>query len=180
AGHESEQGGEAPSQLPVGTMGRMAADMGMVFPLPPGATGFFRPQDGPLPETDRRAFRTALYAAARAAGGQVDEVEDRHCPRTYHTATVTRGAARTIVLCHAHQPWVAFAGARRDQYTDEFLAPPPWAGCFTAAGFAVLTPGQLAAPLSQVDASALTPAEWRQVRYHRATTLGGVLFNAWD
>ncbi|MFH8534731.1 hypothetical protein ACH4GE_40905 [Streptomyces tendae] len=49
----------------------MAVDKEAAFRLPRGATGFFHPKDGPLPETDRRRFRTALYAAARAAEGQV-------------------------------------------------------------------------------------------------------------
>ncbi|MFD7630134.1 hypothetical protein ACFV7Q_29615 [Streptomyces sp. NPDC059851] len=159
-----------------------------VFALPRGATGFLRPQEGlPLPETDPRAFRAALYAAARAACGRVGEVEERAYPRTFHTASVGvhGGAAeRTehIVLCHAHLPWVAFVRERRDWYADPdgFLDAPPWAGAFAAAGFTVLTGGQLAVPLAGVDTAVLSPVEWRQVRLYGVTTLGGLLFNAWD
>jgi hypothetical protein len=38
----------------------------------------------------------------------------------------------------------------------------------------------LATPLSDVDTSVLGPGEWREVRFYSITTLGGVLFNAWD
>ncbi|GAA1504547.1 hypothetical protein GCM10009730_04470 [Streptomyces albidochromogenes] len=150
------------------------------FPLPPGATGFFRPGDGPLPETDLRAFRSALYAAARAAGGEVGEVEERAYPRTFHTASVVERAGESVVLCHAHHPWIAFSRARRDWYGEDFMAPPQWARAFTDTGFVVLSDERLSTPLSGPDASVLTPAERRQVRYYGTTTLGGVLFNSWD
>ncbi|MFF4713976.1 hypothetical protein ACFY2V_21625 [Streptomyces eurythermus] len=151
------------------------------FVLPRGATGFPGPGDTrPLPVTDLRTFRAALYAAARIAGGTVGEVEERTCPRTFHAASVLDRAGETVVLCHAHHPWVAFAGERRDWYDEEFLAPPPWARAFTDAGLTVLGRERLATPLSAVDTSALTRDEWRRVRLYGLTTLGGAIFNAWD
>ncbi|WP_371100548.1 hypothetical protein [Streptomyces sp. PU_AKi4] len=160
----------------------MAADKDAAFILPRGATGFFRPEDGPLPLTDQRAFRTALYAAARAAGGRVGEVEEQTYPRTFHTATVIAGTDEYVVLCHAHHPWIAFAAERRDWYTEEFLAPPPWAHIFTDLGFVVLDHAALTLSLSLSDVGTLvlTQSEWREVRFYGITTLGGVLFNAWD
>lgn len=159
---------------------RMADEKGVAFTLPRGATGFFGPEDGPLPETDGRAFRAALHGAAHAGGGRVGEIEEQAYPRTFHTASVLHESGQSVVLCHVHHPWIAFARERRDWYTDEFLAPPPWSHAFPAAGFVVLTGEQLAAPLSAVDTSVLSEDEWRPVRRHRATTLGAVLFNAWD
>jgi hypothetical protein len=150
------------------------------FTLPRGATGFHRPKDGPLPETELKAFRAALHAAARATGGEVGEVEERAYPRTFHTATVVGREGESVVLCHAHHPWVAFAQALRDWFGDDFLAPPPWAHAFADAGFTVLSSERLATPLSDVDTSVLTRGEWREVRLYGVTTLGGVLFNAWD
>ncbi|MDX2760583.1 hypothetical protein [Streptomyces europaeiscabiei] len=44
----------------------------------------------------------------------------------------------------------------------------------------VLTDKQLVTPLSEVASSSQSQAEWRQVRYHGVTTLGGMHFNAWD
>ncbi|GKQ40545.1 hypothetical protein [Streptomyces sp. A012304] len=158
----------------------MADDENAGFALPRGATGFFRPQDGPLPETDPRRLRAALHAAARAAGGRVSEWEEREYPCTFHSATVVVGTAGHIVLAHAHHPWIAFARERRDWYTEQFLAPPPWSDVFTHAGFTVLGSEQLTMPLSGVDTSALTRDEWRHVRLYGITTLGGLLFNAWD
>ncbi|MFH8572508.1 hypothetical protein [Streptomyces sp. NPDC017993] len=158
----------------------MAMDENSSFSLPRGATGFFRPEDSSLPETDRRAFRAGLYAAARLAGGTVGEVEDRAYPRTFHTASVIDDAGESVILCHAHHPWIAFAQERRHGYGQEFLAPPWWSSTFAQAGFVVLSAETLATPLSDVDTSALTQSEWSAVRLHDATTLGGVLFNAWD
>jgi hypothetical protein len=161
-------------------MSRMAADKDAAFALPRGATGFFQPKDGPLPEVDHRTFRAALYAAARAANGHVGQVEEQAYPRTFHTATVVASAGEHVVLCHAHHPWIAFAEELRDWYTDEFLTPPPWAHAFADLGFAVLDRVRLTAPLADIDTSVLTQGEWRDVRFYGITTLGGVLFNSWD
>ncbi|WP_051874467.1 hypothetical protein [Streptomyces exfoliatus] len=153
---------------------------GTGFALPRGATGFFVAKDGPLPETDLRAFRGALHAAARAAEGRLGEVEVQEYPRTFHTASIADRTGETAVLCHAHHPWIAFARERRNWYAEGlFLDPPSWASVFAAAGFVVLSGERLATPLSGVDTSAFTRVEWRQVRTYGVTTLGGVLFNAW-
>ncbi|MEU6310956.1 hypothetical protein [Streptomyces sp. NPDC047014] len=164
----------------------MTVDKATGFPLPPGATGFSRARGAPLPTTLPRTFRAALHAAAREAGGRVEGMEEQAYPRTFHSAAVVAGAgaegAVAVVLCHAHHPWITFAGKRRDWYTDteEFLPPPPWSRTFADLGFTVLDRAQLALPLSKVDTSALTRAEWRQIRSYEVTTLGGILFNAWD
>ncbi|MFJ6986005.1 MULTISPECIES: hypothetical protein [unclassified Streptomyces] len=150
------------------------------FVLPRGATGFHRPADGPLPATDLRVFRTALHTAARLGGGALTDVEEQAYPRTFHTATLAGRAGESVVLCHAHHPWIAFARTRRDWYADEFLPPPPWAHVFTDSSLTVLGGDLLAGPLSYADTSVLGPDEWRHVRYHGVSTLGGVLFNAWD
>jgi hypothetical protein len=110
----------------------------------------------------------------------VGEVEEQAYPRTFHIASVLDGTGESIIVCHAHYPWVAFAQERREWYNEEFLAPPSWAHTFAHAGFVVLNRERLTAPLSDVDTSVLTQAEWRQVRLYGITTLGGVLFNAWD
>lgn len=154
-------------------------DRDVEFTLPHGATGFFRPKGGPLPETDRRAFRAALYTAARAAGGRVGASGEQAYPRTFHRAVV-EGTDGCVVLCHAHHPWIAFVPDHRDPYGEEFLAPPPWAQAFADQGFTVLDHALLTRPLSEVAPSVLTPGEWSEVRFYGITTLGGVLFNAWD
>ncbi|QDY77383.1 hypothetical protein [Streptomyces qinzhouensis] len=149
------------------------------FTLPRGATGFSVPQDGPLPDTDLRAFRSALHAAARTVEGQVGEIEAQEYPLSFHIASVADHTGESVVLCHAHHPWIAFAQERRNWYAEEFLPPPSWAAAFAEAGFVVLSSEQLATPLSDVDTSVLTPDEWRHIRSYGITTLGGVLFNAW-
>ncbi|MEV6123975.1 hypothetical protein AB0M23_26290 [Streptomyces sp. NPDC052077] len=159
-----------------GTTG--GADRG--FALPRGATGFAGPGEEPLPVTGPRSFRAALYAAARAAGGRVGAFEHQEYPRTFHTASVVGRDGETVVLCHAHLPWVAFARERRNRYAEEFLPPPPWAAAFTEAGLTVLGGDLLALPLARVDTSGWGRYEWRRVRLHGVHTLGGVLFNAWD
>ncbi|MFI0820417.1 hypothetical protein ACH4TX_29635 [Streptomyces sp. NPDC021098] len=151
-----------------------------MFPLQRGATGFFRPQDGPLPETGLRTFRTALYLAARAAGGHVGEVEEQKYPRTFHTASIIRGDDEPVVLCHAHYPWIAFAEKRLDWYEGGFASPPPWCDVLSAAGFDVLTAEYLGTPLADLDSSGFSRADWRRISYFGITTLGGVLFNSWD
>ncbi|MFI6642429.1 hypothetical protein [Streptomyces sp. NPDC050504] len=158
----------------------MANDRSADFLLTRGATGSFVPKDGPLPKSDVRAFRAALYAAARIAGGEVGELEEQAYPRTFHTASVVDRTGEHVILCHAHHPWIAFAQERRDWYREEFLSAPPWARAFTETGFAVLSSELLATPLTAMDTSGLTRSEWRQVRSYDIATLGGALFNAWD
>ncbi|MEU8779298.1 hypothetical protein [Streptomyces sp. NPDC048606] len=144
-----------------------------------GATGYFVPADGPLPDTDLRAFRSALIAAARVGAGHVGEMEVQAYPRTFHTASVVDRTGESVVLCHVHHPWIAFAQERRNWYAEQFIHPPSWASAFTEEGFAVLNDEQLATPLSAMDTSVLTRGEWRQIRSYGITTLGGVLFNSW-
>lgn len=170
----------APDGFRTGQDERMANEGNTGFTLPRGATGFFAPEDGPLPDTDLRAFRTALFAAARVAGGQVGDIEGQQYPSTFHTASVVDRTGESIILCHAHHPWIAFAQERRNWYSEEFLSPPPWASAFAEAGFVVLSSEQLATPLPHVDTSVLSQNEWRQIRLYGITTLGGTLFNAWD
>ncbi|MFI1506585.1 hypothetical protein [Streptomyces sp. NPDC020597] len=158
----------------------MADDENTGLSLPRGATGFRSPTDGPLPETDLRAFKSALHAAARAAGGTVGEVEEQAYPCTFHTASVVEGAGEHIILCHAHHPWIAFARMRRNWYSEEFAAPPSWAGVLAHAGFLVLAREQLTTPLADVETSGLSRAEWRAIRLYGTTTWGGAVFNAWD
>lgn len=149
------------------------------FTLLRGATGFFVAKDSPLPDTDLRALRTALYAAARAVEGRVGEIEVQEYPRSFHTASIVHRTGESVILCHAHYPWIAFAEERLDWFTGEFLSPPSWASAFVEAGFAVLSSEQLATPLSDMDTSTLTQTEWRCIRSYGITTLGGTLFNAW-
>ncbi|WP_406726359.1 hypothetical protein WJ438_19275 [Streptomyces sp. GD-15H] len=158
----------------------MADDENAGFSLPRGATGFYWPKGGPLPETDLRTFRSALYAAARAAGGRAGEVEEQAYPRTFHTASLVDGAGEHIILFHAYHPWIAFVQKRRDWYSEEFVPPPSWADAFTHAGLVVLNRKQLTTPLSDIDTSALTQGEWSEIRFYGITMLGGVIFNAWD
>ncbi|MFE7516308.1 hypothetical protein ACFU8I_34530 [Streptomyces sp. NPDC057540] len=157
----------------------MIDEAGAGFALVRGATGFFVAADGPLPVSDPRVFRTALHAAARAAGGEVGEIEGPEYPRTFHTASVIGRAGERVVLYHAHHPWIAFAEERRNWYDGEFLPPPPWASAFAESGLTVLTDEQLATPLSAVDTSVLSKTEWRHIRDYGLSTVGGALFNAW-
>ncbi|MFF8833256.1 hypothetical protein [Streptomyces sp. NPDC015131] len=60
------------------------------------------------------------------------------------------------------------------------MAAPLWAQAFADAGFTVMGGELLATPLAETDTSTLTRAEWRNVRSYGVTTLGGILFNAWD
>lgn len=158
----------------------MTDDADTILTLPKGASGFSEQGDGPLPVTDLRLFGRALHAAARAAGGGAGDVERQTYPLSFHTAAVTRREGGHVVLCHAHHPWIAFATERRNWYTDQFADPPPWAGAFAEAGFTVLGRARLLTPLTAVDTSVLSKAEWRNVRAYGVDTLGGVLFNAWD
>ena len=78
-----------------------------MFRLERGATGFYEPKDGPLPEIDSRALRAAWHSSARVGGGLVGEWIEQEYPRNYHTASLTVRDVLHIVLCHVHLPLVA-------------------------------------------------------------------------
>ncbi|MFH9090640.1 hypothetical protein [Streptomyces sp. NPDC017673] len=155
-------------------------DPQVTFRLERGVTGFRGRSEPPLPSTDPKACRAACHAAARAAGGQVEDFREQEYPRNFHSATIGDRDGTYIALFHAHHPLIAFAGDRRHWYTDEFQEPPTWATVLIEVGFVVLSAAQLLAPLTESDTSALSPTEWDQIKHWRPATLGATLFNSWD
>jgi hypothetical protein len=151
------------------------------YRLERGATGFYNGRAGAaLPTTDFKLFAAAWHSAARHAGGLVTEVSERQYPQNFHTAVLTVGGREYTALCHLHLPLIAFASSRATHYTTEFEEPPGWSEVLVQSGFTVMPRSELLAPLSEVDTTALSDMEWREVRFWEITTLGGVLFNAWD
>ncbi|WP_306318047.1 MULTISPECIES: hypothetical protein [unclassified Streptomyces] len=150
------------------------------FRLRRGSTGFHHLGAPPAPGTGPRACRTAWYAAARAAHGQVGDFAERRYPRNFHTATIDDRGGTHFALFHASCPLVAFVSGQHHWYTDEFRDPPAWAATLDAHGYTVLNASQLLSPLSESDTSDLSADEWQQIRYWKPETVGAVLFNSWD
>ncbi|MEU1375084.1 hypothetical protein ABZ442_15650 [Streptomyces triculaminicus] len=105
---------------------------------------------------------------------------EQEYPQNFHSATISDRDGPHVALFHAHYPLIAFVRDRQYWYTDEFQAPPAWAPALTDFGFAVLGAMQLLSPLAESDISALSAAEWRQIKHWRPATLGAALFNSWD
>ncbi|MEV4870565.1 hypothetical protein [Streptomyces syringium] len=158
----------------------MGGSQAAMFCLERGVTGFRDRGDPPLPHIDPKACRTAWYSAARVAGGQVADFTEQKYPHSFHSATIKTRSGTYIGLFHAHYRLIAFVADRCFRYTDEFLEPPAWATALSDGGFVVLSAAQLLSPLADWDTSALSAAEWRQIKYWRPTTVGATLFNAWD
>lgn len=152
----------------------------VAFRLERGVTGFRDRRDPPVPSTDPKACRAAWYAASRAAHGRVEDFVEQEYPQNFHSATISDRDGPHVALFHAHYPLIAFVRDRQYWYTDEFQAPPAWAPALTDFGFAVLGAMQLLSPLAESDISALSAAEWRQIKHWRPATLGAALFNSWD
>lgn len=148
------------------------------FRLERGSTGFF--SGSTVPRTDPRACRTAWYAAARAARGHVGDFAVRAYAQSYDSATIGDRDGDHCALFHAHYPLIAFVDELRDWYTDQFREPPAWAATLQDFGFTVLSASVLLSPLSAVDTSALSAAEWQHIEYWQPETVGAVLFNSWD
>lgn len=143
-------------------------------------TGFRDRNDPPIPSTDARACRAAWHAVARAARGRVTDFAEQEYPQNFHSATLVDRDGTHVALFHAHHPLIAFATDRCYEYTDEFEEPPPWAPALGDAGFSVLSGALLLSPLEESDTSALSDAEWEQIKHWRPKTLGATLFNSWD
>ncbi|GGR51201.1 hypothetical protein GCM10010168_82470 [Actinoplanes ianthinogenes] len=138
-----------------------------------GATGFWQQGDPELPVVDVRRFRGACHEAARVADGAVERVTERRHPRSFHEAVLVAGAQRYVVRCHGVHPLIAFD-------PDQAIDPPGWGEVFIGFGFEVLGREVLGLPLDRVDTSRLGPAEWEQIRYWQAQTVGETLFHTWD
>jgi hypothetical protein len=151
------------------------------YRLERGATGFYNPRAGVvLPTTDFKLFTAAWHSAARHAGGRVTEVSERQYPQNFHTGVLASADTEYVALCHLHLPLIAFVATRAPYYATEFAEPPGWSEVLTHSGFTVMPRSELLAPLSDVDTTGLSEMEWREVRFWKITTLGGVLFNSWD
>ncbi|ALO13405.1 hypothetical protein AQF52_7819 [Streptomyces venezuelae] len=151
-----------------------------IFRLGRGVTGFRSRDDLPLPDIDPKECRSAWHAAARSADGDVGDFTEREYPQGFHVATINDRHGTHIALFHAHYPLVAFVRDKLYVYRTEFLDPPAWATTLGGFGFVVLTAADLLSPLGEADGSALSQAEWRQIKHWRPETLGAALFNSWD
>lgn len=151
-----------------------------IFRLERGVTGFHGRNDPPPPDTDPKECRSAWYAAARSAKGEVGDFTEQEYPQSFHVATIDDRRGTHIALFHAHYPLIAFVGDQLYVYRTEFIAPPAWATTLSRFGFLVLTATELLCPLEKADTSALAQAEWRQIRHWKPATLGAALFNSWD
>lgn len=57
---------------------------------------------------------------------------------------------------------------------------PSWAAALGSFGFTLLTAAELLSSLEDADTSALSKAEWRQIKHWQPATLGAAIFNSWD
>jgi hypothetical protein len=155
---------------------------GAVFRLERGVTGFGDQKGPELPATDIRTFRAACYAAARAAEGSVDRITERTYPRNFHSAVFVTPNDPYTILCQGYYPLIAFVHHGTGSWASPgvFMDPPTWAGVFADMGFTLMSRRLLDSPLSEVDTTALTAADWTQIRSWRPVSLGKTLFNSWD
>lgn len=147
--------------------------------LQPGATGFHAP---PGDQADLGAFTAVCHHAARAVGATVTGVTPAGVTPSFHRADIADARQHVAVLRHAALPVIAFARPLADgDVTPTFVDRPALAAAVTGLTDArVLTVAQLRTPLSQVDLSALDPAERDQIGYWKPATVGELLFNFWD
>jgi hypothetical protein len=153
-----------------------------VFRSERGVTGFRGRNERELPTTDIRIFRAACYMAARGAEGTVDRITERSYPRNFHSAVIMTSSDPYTILCQGYYPLIAFVHDGTGSWASPgvFVDPPTWAGAFADKGFALMSKRLLDSPLSEVDASALTEADWSQIRSWRPVGVGETLFNSWD
>jgi hypothetical protein len=153
----------------------------MVFRLAGGVTGFYHGEAPDRPEVPIRQFRGGCHAAARAAGGRVEKVVEMSYPGTFHSAVLASATGRVSILCHFMCPWIAFIeGDPELWHPAAFAEPPAWSAVFAEFGFTVLSRAVLDAPLSEADTTALTKADWSQIRSWRPASVGRLVFNSWD
>jgi hypothetical protein len=150
------------------------------FAIPPGATGFHGSSTAPLPLVDLKLVRAAWRSAAWLTEGRAGELDEQRYPATFHTATIVHRDGQHVMLCHVHYPFLAFVSAFSDWYATEFIDPPGLADQYVHAGFTTLAAAVLLSPLTEVETSAISADEWRQIRYWQPPTVGAALFNRWD
>lgn len=147
--------------------------------LPPGATGF-NPRPGHQADLD--VFTAVCHHAARAIDATLTGVTPAGVTPSFHAVDITHAQHHIAVLRHVTLPLIVFVRPRTSgDVTVTFIDQPDLAAAITNLTDAqILTAEQLRTPLSQVDLSALDPAEHDQIGYWKPATVGELLFNFWD
>jgi len=153
--------------------------------VPTGATGFRHHKAAPLPETDPRAIARLSHELARNLGGTVEQIIPPSPTSTFYSVMLAHGhhdARRVTVLFHRHLPLLALVAHPPRGLDDLSIIDDPVASAAMPdhTGFQLLTPGQLAAPVTRADLSQLAAPELDQIASWKPKTIGEVLFNLWD
>ena len=129
-----------------------------------------------------KTWLSAVHAALREVGGSVVSAPE--------APTAGRNYARVSVrLPHDVSGWLLLnrevnmvAAAENPGAHQIFLSfvDVPAPDVFACRGYVVATPGDLDRPLSDDDVRALSPAEKRDVEYHKPERRGDLLFNWFD
>ncbi|MCW6005241.1 hypothetical protein K1W54_11700 [Micromonospora sp. CPCC 205371] len=137
------------------------------------------------PRTDAAVYAmwiSAVHQAARETGATVAAgVEHPTVGRNhYRIRMTTADGTRLRLLLNAAALLVAAADdTDPDAVTTAFWTV-PGSDLFTDAGLHVAEPAELERPLTDRDATALTPGECKDITYHRPARIGDALFNWFD
>lgn len=148
--------------------------------LPPRITGFFDRADPPR-ALDRKAFKTACYAAAVIERGSVEKFDLSLSGRSYYAATMRTETDHVSVLCNSVYPYLAFVRGSFG-FTDlQFIEPASLASAFSGTSeFQPLSAHWLNSELHPDLLAGLAPTEMEQVKYWKPQRIGEVIFNYWD
>jgi len=150
-----------------------------VIRLPRGATGFWDAAAGSPKPTDVGVFRTAVHAAARQVGGEVEAYVPAGVTPNFHLMVIRTHDDRVGVICHQLLPWLALVRPPDGSLT--FRSYPVLAGALhLAAPWRLLDTKTLGTRVSRLDLSTLDPGEREQIAFWQPATLGELLFNWWD
>lgn len=151
--------------------------------LRPEHLGFRRPGDGDAAESvSAKAFKSACHAAARAAGGQVDEFRMPQVTPNFYVARILEKGGRMSVLGHMFEPFLAFARPLdADVMSVDFVDHERLAKAFRDnTEFSPLETRTLNRSLTSAELASLGPECVKELRYWKADTVGKAMFNWFD
>ncbi|RCS41032.1 hypothetical protein DTL42_20800 [Bremerella cremea] len=147
-----------------------------------GITGFRDRRDQPLPMCDLNAFRSACHTVSQVTKCSLSApIQQPNNQRNFITAQFATPYGEIAAMLNQHFPLLGFAVASLPGKQLRFVDAPEQATAFTQLGmYRVLSLSDLQQPITDDDLASLSPTEIEQVNYWKPTSLGQIIFNAWD
>lgn len=131
---------------------------------------------------DLNAFRSACHTVSQVTQSSLlAQIRQPNDQRNFLTAQFATPLGEIAALLNQHVPLLGFAVPSRPGKPLRFADVRELANAFAQLGmYRVLSLSDLQQPITADELARLSPTEIEQVNYWKPTSLGQIIFNAWD